>query len=102
MLSEPGVDFDGGELVAHHESGRSTLPLGFGDALIFASDINHEVTPVTRGRRNVLVIEVACEPPWLMGRSSRDLGGPLNHAIMREWREVDSGGAVVWDIMATE
>ena len=75
MLSEPGVDFDGGELQTL-ESDNSVLTHRFerGDLVLFHSHKYHSVTPVTRGMRRVCVLEIweglprrcprRCTDPW--------------------------------------
>jgi len=57
-------DYEGGDLVLHYD-GRSGVPMEKkrGRIIFFASDIVHEVTPVTSGERNSLVIWVL-GPPW--------------------------------------
>mmetsp|Transcript_76449 Transcript_76449/g.211171 ORF Transcript_76449/g.211171 Transcript_76449/m.211171 type:complete len:189 (+) Transcript_76449:59-625(+) len=58
MLAEPGVDFAGGEFQTPEDNGTlRTHHFGRGDAVVFVSHRQHCVAPVTRGRRQVLVIE---------------------------------------------
>jgi hypothetical protein len=64
LLSEPGVDFEGGEFqtlesdgtLLPHQFGGSDRPAP-GDALLFVSHKYHCVQPVCKGLRRVLVIE---------------------------------------------
>jgi hypothetical protein len=62
MLSAPSVDFDGGAFVAPLADGScSQVPGGKfdkGDAIIFLSHKYHNIEPVTRGTRVVLVAEL--------------------------------------------
>ena len=67
LLSEPGIDFEGGEfgtlesdgqLLTHQFGGRDRP----GDALLFVSHKYHCVQPVLKGRRRVLVIELWVGP----------------------------------------
>ena len=70
MLAEPGVDFEGGMFVAPRpEADRTATPsvdrfpeFGRGDAVVFPSHKYHNVEPVTRGRRMVLVAELWVGP----------------------------------------
>ncbi|CAK0875075.1 unnamed protein product [Prorocentrum cordatum] len=58
MLSRPGEDFDGGEFRTLEADGDlKAHEFGFGDAVAFVSHKRHCVAPVTRGRRQVMVIE---------------------------------------------
>jgi hypothetical protein len=59
MLADPNMDFDGGQLATTEPSGEVlTHDLDKGDALIFVSHKYHNVLPVTRGKRMVLVAEL--------------------------------------------
>lgn len=60
MLSTPGVDFDGGEFVAPLADGTCSRVPDFtkGDAIVFLSHKYHNIEPVTRGSRVVLVAEL--------------------------------------------
>lgn len=59
MLADPGVDFEGGELATPEASGEVVPhPISKGDAFIFVSHKYHNVLPVTRGKRMVLVAEL--------------------------------------------
>jgi PKHD-type hydroxylase len=49
------TEYDGGELVLHAEDGPRSLRGAAGEAIIYASGVLHEVTPVTRGVRLVAV-----------------------------------------------
>ena len=77
LLSEPGVDFEGGEFRTL-ESDGTLLPHQFGgrdrpgDALLFVSHKYHCVQPVCKGLRRVLVIEL-----WL--GPDRDCEHRCNH-----------------------
>jgi hypothetical protein len=60
MLTQPGVDFEGGVLQTEVVAGEGMVPVegfGAGDGAIFVSHKFHCVTPVTAGIRNVLVLE---------------------------------------------
>lgn len=67
LLSEPGVDFDGGVLCVsderswEHEANETyrDVPLAHaGDAVVFASHKFHNVSQITRGKRSVAVMEL--------------------------------------------
>jgi predicted 2-oxoglutarate/Fe(II)-dependent dioxygenase YbiX len=67
LLSEPGVDFDGGILSVSDESAWRfgsneryvDVPLRHaGDAVVFPSHKYHNVSAITRGKRNVAVMEI--------------------------------------------
>ena len=75
MLSEPGVDFEGGVLQTLEADGSmASHKFGLGDLLIFQSHKFHSVTPVTAGTRSVCVLEIweglprrcprRCTDPW--------------------------------------
>lgn len=58
MLAEPGVDFEGGRFCTMEGPGETqTWPFAKGDVLVFVSHKYHSVKPVTKGLRDVLVIE---------------------------------------------
>jgi len=58
MLAKPGEDFSGGEFQTPEDNGQMLKHyFGRGDAVVFVSHKQHCVAPVTRGRRQVLVIE---------------------------------------------
>jgi PKHD-type hydroxylase len=52
FLASP-ESYDGGELVTHLGSRTVSIKLPVGGAVIYPSDMLHEVTPVTRGDRLV-------------------------------------------------
>lgn len=70
MLSEPSVDFKGGQLRASAldwEDGKNEsyvdVPLrNVGDCVVFPSHKYHQVSVVTDGLRNVAVMELWTEP----------------------------------------
>lgn len=65
LLSEPGVDFEGGEFemnVSKEERSRK-IPFKKGMVILFPSFILHRVTPVTKGLRKSLVTWV-CGPKF--------------------------------------
>jgi PKHD-type hydroxylase len=66
LLSEPGVDFTGGEFLVN--DGRQdtplTIPLRKGEAAAFPSWIIHKVAPVTWGTRKSIVV-------WVLGPAFR-------------------------------
>jgi hypothetical protein len=75
MLSEPGVDFEGGALQTLEADGSmASHTFGLGDLLLFQSHKYHSVTPVTAGTRSVCVLEIweglprrcprRCTDPW--------------------------------------
>ena len=75
MLSEPGVDFEGGRLqTLESDDSVLTHPFDQGDLVLFHSHKYHSVTPVTRGTRRVCVLEIweglprrcprRCTDPW--------------------------------------
>lgn len=74
LLSDTST-FEGGELRTREPDGRlTTHAFEAGDLLLFQSHKHHHVTPLTLGRRNVLVVEVweglprccpaRCTDPW--------------------------------------
>jgi hypothetical protein len=62
MLAEPGVDFDGGRFATPNADGSVSrvahARFGRGDGVVFCSHKFHNVEPVTRGERRVLVAEL--------------------------------------------
>ena len=62
MLAEPGVDFEGGHFATPHADGSvgrvAHARFGRGDGVVFCSHKFHNVEPVTRGERRVLVAEL--------------------------------------------
>ncbi|MBU6339398.1 MAG: 2OG-Fe(II) oxygenase [Rickettsiales bacterium] len=60
LLSEPGVDFEGGEFQINDssEAKLKTLDMKKGTLVAFPSYIIHRVTPVTKGIRRSLVVWV--------------------------------------------
>ena len=75
MLSEPGVDFEGGTFCTLEPDGSMTRHVfEQGDLMVFLSHKYHCVEPVTTGQRRVLVAEIweglprrcvrRCNSPW--------------------------------------
>ena len=75
MLSDPGEDFEGGQLQTLETDGSVlSHPFERGDLVLFQSHKYHSVTPVTRGTRRVCVLEIweglprrcprRCTDPW--------------------------------------
>ncbi|ETO27264.1 putative hydroxylase [Reticulomyxa filosa] len=59
MLSDPSKDFEGGQLMSWEANEQFlTYSVKQGSALIFPSHKYHSVSTVTKGERNVLVIEL--------------------------------------------
>lgn len=60
LLSEPGVDFEGGEFQINDSSEKrlNTLEMGKGSLIAFPSFMIHRVTPVTKGFRRSIAIWV--------------------------------------------
>lgn len=66
MLSNPGVDFEGGKLVASRPDWDTAVCEEFveapllhaGDCVVFPSHKYHNVTTVTKGKRHVCVVEL--------------------------------------------
>jgi len=66
MLSQPGLDFEGGKLVASRTDWDTAVLEEFvevellhpGDCAVFPSHKYHNVTTVTRGKRHVCVMEL--------------------------------------------
>eukprot|EP01134_Creolimax_fragrantissima_P000910 CFRG0910T1 len=59
MLTTQGVDYDGGCLQTEESDKSIVRPLfEAGDAVVFVSHKPHHVTPVTKGVRHVLVVEI--------------------------------------------
>jgi PKHD-type hydroxylase len=50
FLSDPD-DYDGGELVVHHQHGTESFNPAAGDLLLYPTSVIHSVGPVTRGSR---------------------------------------------------
>ena len=64
MLTVPGKEFEGGTFCTREADGHDAQhPFGQGDAVAFVSHKPHHVTPVTRGVRQVLVLEFWRGPP---------------------------------------
>ena len=63
QLSSPS-DYEGGDLILYHEGNEKVLPKEKGTIIFFSSDLNHEVTPVTKGTRYSLV-------SWVQGPNLR-------------------------------
>jgi predicted 2-oxoglutarate/Fe(II)-dependent dioxygenase YbiX len=55
-LLDRGDDLEGGELVIYNGEEKEIVNLKVGETIIFKSYIEHEVLPVTKGTRKVLVI----------------------------------------------
>jgi len=59
MLADSSKDFEGGQLSLPEADGNVTTPqMNQGDAVVFLSHKYHNVTPVTKGKRTVLVLEL--------------------------------------------
>ena len=68
LLSEPGehageeatygIDFVGGEFVTHAEGQTLEHPMQRGDAVLFSSEMRHNVRPIIQGTRRSLVCEL--------------------------------------------
>ena len=60
LLSEPGKDFEGGELEMDFNNcggqGKQTIDLKKGSCIVFPSFVKHRVKPVTKGTRHSLVL----------------------------------------------
>ena len=77
MLSNPGVDFDGGHLQTLESDGSiRTHTFEQGDLVLFQSHKYHSVTPVTRGTRCVCVLEIWEGLPRRCARRCTDPWGP--------------------------
>jgi len=58
MLTRPTEDFEGGQFSTLEDDGSiKEHPFSQGDAVLFVSHKAHHVTPVTKGTRQVLVVE---------------------------------------------
>ena len=57
--------YEGGDLqmILNHQKDPRTMRLEFGDALVFPSFTQHQITPITKGIRYSLVSWVS-GPPW--------------------------------------
>tara|TARA_E500000318_G_scaffold111703_2_gene131317 strand:+ start:389 stop:1108 length:720 start_codon:yes stop_codon:yes gene_type:complete len=66
LLSEPGVDFEGGEFQINsgEEKNSETIVMKKGDVIVFPSFLIHRVKPVTKGTRKSIVI-------WVVGPKFR-------------------------------
>jgi len=63
MLAEPGTDFEGGDFTTPEPDGsRKHHSFKKGDAVLFLSHKYHNVMPVTKGKRAVLVAELWTGP----------------------------------------
>lgn len=76
LSSGDGVDFDGGCLEARDGEETSTFTPQAGECLIFASTVQHRVTPVLAGRRAALQLWLtrngaAAEDIWLLAALAR-------------------------------
>lgn len=82
FLSEPGVDYLGGELVLHTKTGElinshTTLNLRKGDALLFDKSLDHEVAPTEPselsgvGRWTAVIGARCAKPPSVYDRLRR-------------------------------
>lgn len=81
MLSEPGVDFSGGEFQTLEGDGTLVKhAFGKGDCLVFVSHKPHCVSPVKSGERRVLVIEL-----W------EGIERQCGHRCERHWMECTHG-----------
>lgn len=59
MLASSGFDFTGGEFFTLEADGSESVPtFELGDALFFVSHKPHNVRPVIKGRRSVMVVEM--------------------------------------------
>lgn len=60
LLSEPGVDFEGGDfqIVLAQENQAQTIEMKKGRIIAFPSFVLHRVTPVTKGERKSIVVWV--------------------------------------------
>ena len=60
LLSEPNVDFEGGDfqIVLAQENQAQTIEMKKGRIIAFPSFVLHRVTPVTKGERKSIVIWV--------------------------------------------
>ena len=54
QLSDP-KDYEGGELIIYDVNKKVSVPKEKGTIIFFSSNLQHEVTPVTKGTRNSLV-----------------------------------------------
>jgi PKHD-type hydroxylase len=54
FLSDP-ADYDGGELVIYFPTGERSVKLAAGSAVLYPTTALHQVTPVTKGERLVVV-----------------------------------------------
>ena len=75
LYAETPIDFatehDGGTFLTWDEAGRPVPhELGRGDAIVFNSEKVHNVSPITRGVRVALVLEL-----WLAGPNVHDRNG---------------------------
>ncbi|KAH8055388.1 hypothetical protein JL722_8296 [Aureococcus anophagefferens] len=73
MLARPDADFSGGDFVA--EGLRTPLD-DLGDVVVFPSHKRHNVRPVTRGERSVLVVEFWTGPERACGHRCERASGP--------------------------
>lgn len=60
LLTEPNVDFEGGELQFGHETKCVSAEMKKGTLVVFPSFELHQVTPVTKGIRKSIVV-------WILG-----------------------------------
>lgn len=75
MLSRPGVDFDGGAFVTPEADGTvARHAYDEGDLLLFVSHKYHNVEPVTRGARTVLITELWRGPEKACAHRCETLG----------------------------
>ena len=63
QLSDP-KDYEGGELIIYDGNNKASMPKEKGTIIFFSSNLDHEVTPVTKGTRNSIV-------SWVKGPNLR-------------------------------
>jgi predicted 2-oxoglutarate/Fe(II)-dependent dioxygenase YbiX len=75
MLSEPGLDFEGGMFVAPLADGTLERPeFCKGDAVLFISHKYHNIEQITAGKRTVIIAELWEGAEKECGHRCQDLG----------------------------
>eukprot|EP00746_Dinoflagellata_sp_MGD_P001734 gnl/MRDRNA2_/MRDRNA2_103294_c0_seq1.p1 gnl/MRDRNA2_/MRDRNA2_103294_c0~~gnl/MRDRNA2_/MRDRNA2_103294_c0_seq1.p1 ORF type:complete len:625 (-),score=119.52 gnl/MRDRNA2_/MRDRNA2_103294_c0_seq1:220-2094(-) len=99
LLSQPGVDFEGGDIEFRRKpSGTDTKPTvrvspSLGDAVIWRGWEEHRVLPVTRGTRRVLVAEWRLDSK---AASETDVRPPDSEEGLRRLLRLDASSATLY------
>lgn len=90
MLERPDMDFEGGYFSTTEPDGTvATHSFERGDAVVFVSHKKHHVTPVTSGRRRVLVVEFWSGPACICPHRCQVAECPMTVHNKRQLDEAD-------------